>query len=102
METISIKRKILAALSYVPVVFLISLLGWVNDDFIQFHGRQGLALFIVWFIFWALGLVPLLGLIIPLGYLVLLVIAIIGIATAFLGRKWVVPIIGKYAEKFRL
>ena len=102
METISFKRKILAALSYIPVIFLIPLLGFVNDDFIQFHGKQGLALFLVWFVFWAFGLVPILGLIVPFGYLALLVVAVIGIASVFFGRRWVVPFVGKYAEKFRL
>ena len=92
----------MAALAYIPIIVLIPLLGWVDDDFIQFHGKQGLALFIVWFVFWALGLIPLVGLIAPFGYLALVVVAVIGITTAFLGRKWVVPVVGKYAEKFRL
>ncbi len=92
----------MSALAYIPVVFLFPLLAWVGDEYIQFHGRQGLALFMVWFLFWMIGLIPLVGLIVPFGYLALFIVIIVGIANAFAGRKWVVPIVGKYAERFRL
>jgi uncharacterized membrane protein len=102
MQQISIGRKLKAAIAYIPVIFLIPLLAFVGDDYIQFHGKQGLALFMVWFVLWVIGLIPLVGLVVPFGYLALIIIIIIGIANAMAGRKWVVPLVGKYAERFRL
>lgn len=94
----------IAALSYIWVLCLIPLLTRRNDEYCQFHAKQGLVLFIVSFAVMVLGMVPILGwlIILPLGWLVIIIFSIFGIINALQGKKWIMPYIGKHAEKINL
>ena len=92
-NAVNIEQKIWAAISYVWILSLISLLARKNDGYIRFHANQGILLLalslFVWFpvVGWMLGI--LIG-----------VLSIIGIIQAFMGVRWELPVIGKWAPKF--
>lgn len=92
-------HKVIAAFSYVWILFLIPLLAKRDDKFCQFHAKQGLVLFLVeiagMFVFW----IPIIG---WLLFLAVLVMAVIGILKALTGEYWEMPILGKYAREINL
>jgi uncharacterized membrane protein len=104
METISQKSKIMAALSYVPFppLFLIPLFMAKDDAFDEYHGKQGLMLFLAWFAVWIVSLIPLIAIIAYIGFLALLVVAVIAFVQAILGNRWEVPVLGDKAKKLKL
>lgn len=87
------QNKLLAALSYVSILFLIPLLFTQNDEFAKFHARQGARLFVCN----AIGTV--LGSIFPVGWIInllLIYLMVVGIKNA-LNEKWEpLPYIGKF------
>lgn len=97
------ENKIIAAIGYIGVLCLIPLLAKRESKFAQFHGKQGLVLFIAWIVIWVIGIIPFLGWLIAfLGSLVLLVLSIMGIVQALSGKYWKLPFLAKYAEKINL
>ncbi|MBU1083383.1 hypothetical protein KKE14_03030 [Patescibacteria group bacterium] len=56
---LELDAKIFAALSYISVLFLVPWVVKKDDRYVNFHIRQGAALFIsevvVWFILWTIG-----------------------------------------------
>ena len=85
--------KLLAALSYVSILFLIPMLFAQEDEFARFHAKQGARLFICN----AIG--SILGSIFSIGWvinLLLIYLMIVGIINA-LNDKWeALPYIGKF------
>jgi uncharacterized membrane protein len=102
--TVTIKEKILAAIAYVPFppLFLIPLLVGRDDTFVEFHGKQGLIVFIVWFALWILSNVPIIAIAAYIGFVVLIVLAIVAIVESCLGKRWDIPLLGRYAKMIKL
>lgn len=86
-------NKLLAALSYVNILFLIPLLFVQDDEFAKFHAKQGARLFVCY------AIARVLGAIFSIGWLVnilLVIMMILGIKNA-LNDKWEpLPYIGKF------
>lgn len=86
-------NKLLAALSYVSILFLVPLLFAQDDEFTKFHAKQGARLFVCN----AIG--SILGSIFSIGWVVnllLLYLMVVGIRNA-LNDKWeALPYIGKF------
>lgn len=86
-------NKLLAALSYVSILFLVPLLFAQDDEFAKFHAKQGARLFVCN----AIG--SILGSIFSIGWVVnllLLYLMVVGIRNA-LNDKWeALPYIGKF------
>jgi uncharacterized membrane protein len=103
MENIDLKTKILAAVAYVPFppLFIIPLLVAKKDSFAEFHGKQGLVVFLAWFALWLMGLIPVIALLAYLGFIALIVAAVVAVVQACLGKRWVMPLLGRYAEKLK-
>lgn len=103
METPSTKEKILAAVAYIPFppLFLIPLLAAKTDSFAGYHGKQGLVVFLVWFILWLIGLIPIVVVASYAGFIALIVAVVFSIVKVFLGQRWEIPLIGKYAKKLQ-
>ena len=104
MEEIKEKKQVnvLALISYIGILCLVPILMKEEDDFVRFHARQGLVLFIceagTWTVFAA---VPFLWFITNLIGLFWLVLSVIGILNVFGNKKQELPVIGKFAEKFK-
>jgi len=97
------ENKIIAAIGYLGVLCLIPLLGKKDSAFCQFHGKQGLVLFVVWLVLSMINILPILGqLIWVLGSIVLLVLVILGMVHALNGEEWELPALGKYAKQIKL
>ncbi len=96
---VSQEEKNIALLSYLFLLFLIPLLLKRDSDFAQFHARQGLVLAIAWFVAMIFGMIPFLGILL---WLFCLVLSIMGIVNALSGQKKELPLIGKYAEQFKI
>ena len=88
-------NKVVAALSYVWILFLVPLLGKKDSEFVQFHAKQGLVLFLISFLSWF----PVLGWIIGI---ILIIISIMGIVKTLNGEKWEIPYIYNWSKKISL
>ncbi len=86
------------------IVFFIPLLTEdKNDPFVKFHVKQGLVLFTTWIAVGFLSLVPVIGWTLsPFMSLAMIALAVIGIINAGKGLKKELPIIGKYADNFKI
>jgi len=102
--TVTTKEKILAAIAYVPFppLFLVPLLAGRDDTFVEFHGKQGLVVFLVWFALWILGLVPIVAIVADIGFVALVVAAVVAVVEVCMGKRWELPLLGRYAKKLRL
>ena len=91
----------MAAIAY--IVFFIPLLtDYKDDEFIKFHVKQSLLIFVSYLFFYFLRFFPLIGGVIwrlfPLIYLSELALMVIGILNALRREKKELPFIGKYAD----
>jgi len=92
--------KLFAVLSYLLVLVFIPLFMKRNDPFIQFHAKQGLVIFVGFVLsLIAAQWLPSLG---SLLFIVLLIVDIIALVQALLGRRWKIPLIGELAQKFTI
>jgi len=91
-----------AIISYIGPLCLIPYLNKDKDEFVQFHARQGLVLFICEVITWAIAwILPFLWTLMNLLSLVWLVFAVIGILNVVHKEKKELPIIGSFAGKIK-
>lgn len=97
------KVNAIAILSYIGILFLVPLLAAKDDEFAQYHAKQGLVLFIVAVVGSFIGMVPILGwLLLPFFGLAVLILAIMGIINVFKGERKELPFIGQYANNFKV
>ena len=94
------EKRLFASLSYLFILVLVPLFFTQKDPFVQFHARQGLMLFLGLIIagiaaYW----LPALGNIL---FVLLLIVDVIALLQALLGRWWKIPLIGDLAQKFRI
>lgn len=86
---------------YVPIFNVVTcaltLVRMVNSKFCRFHGRQGLALFALWFLTIIVAfLSPIISLML---WGVVIVLHIAGAVIAFGGNETAIPVMGKLAMK---
>ena len=97
------KNRIISAIGYLGILCLVPLLLKKDSPFAQHHGKQGFVLLVAWIILWIGTIIPILGHIVwALGSVVLLILMILGIVNALNSKKWVMPILGKYAREVKL
>jgi uncharacterized membrane protein len=90
--------RALAALSYVLFLWILPL-GKRDSEFCQFHARQGMVLFVAWFVVSLLGWIPYVG---WAAWLSLLVVNLMAIWKTLNGEQWDLPWLSKYAKKIKL
>ncbi len=96
-------NKVTALLSYIGILVLIPLLTAKEDEFVQFHAKQGLVLFVAAIAVSVVGMVPILGWLVALfGGLACLVLAVMGVINVLNGERKQLPLIGQYANKFNI
>lgn len=91
--------RLVAALAYLWILFLVPLLLKRDSKFAQFHAKQGLVLFIVEFIVGLIIWIPLFGQVL---FVAVLILAIAGILKAYNGEWWKMPFIYKWSEKIKI
>lgn len=110
MEKVKQDKRIWAAVAY--ILFFVPLLieSARKDVFVKYHVRQGLGLFIAFFLV-RLATIMLLAMLFffagflslvltPIINIFLLVILVVGIVNASRGEKRPLPVIGVWADKF--
>jgi uncharacterized membrane protein len=89
------KNKVMAILSY--IIFFIPLIAARESKFAMYHANQGLVLFLAAVVINIVGgIVPFIGwfIILPFGWIAVLIFAIIGIINASKGLMKPLPLIG--------
>jgi len=90
--------NVIAALGYIWILFLIPLLGKRDSEFCQHHAKQGLVLFVFSLIVSILMVIPPLGF---LGWIITVILMLLGIVNALKGEMWEMPYLGKFAKKIK-
>ena len=98
-----LEERFFAALGYLAFLCFVPLLLKKEHRFVQFHGKQGLALFILEVATFILKAVPAMGetLFTP-AFVVLSIFSIVGIIKALMGESWPVPVIHEMASRISL
>ena len=99
---------LMLVLCYLGLLSLIPFLARKDSPNIQWHAKQGLTLFAVWFVCWLpmmlLACVPFLNIVIGICMMLLgltvLATAIFSIVKAVNGEQWKIPIVGDLALKW--
>ena len=104
-----------AAVAYLFFVCFYSLRKGRDSDFVRLHSRQGVVLFFaecagllaVLVVDQTIGRVPLLGLLVVIVlqvavYLSALLLAVMGFVKALFGERWIMPVLGNYADRVPL
>ena len=101
----SSNRSVMLVLSYLGILALIPLLTEKNDREVQWHAKHGLVLLVAYLVLmvgvtiasFVIGFVGMLQIPLWLGYLVVI---ILGITNALNGKRFVIPGVSDFAEKF--
>lgn len=99
------ENKVITFLSYLGILALIPLLVKTDSKFAQFHAKQGIVLFVVWFLAsWIAGFIPLIGwfLVAPIVSIAGIVLAILGLINVAKGEMKELPIIGEIVKKVKI
>jgi len=101
-------EKVMGAIAYLGILFLIPLLAKKDSKFAMFHAKQGLVLFIVEVILWIVNFVLVLSIvglfvawILWIIWLIIVIFALIGLIQALSGKYWKLPILGGWAQSFK-
>ncbi|GMT41907.1 MAG: hypothetical protein IEMM0002_0318 [bacterium] len=94
------KSRFLALLSYFGILCLVPMLINKDDEYVNFHARQGLML-------WLWGVLAIFGLYLPVvgrlffsvSALLIVVFSLLGIMSVLLTKAWRFPLIGIWADK---
>ena len=101
-------EKVMGAIAYLGILFLVPLLAKKDSKFAIFHAKQGMVLFIVEVVLWIVNFVltiSIAGLFIAwilwIIWLIIGVMALIGLIQALSGKYWKLPVLGGWAESFK-
>ena len=95
-------KNLIAILSYFGILFLIPMLAVKDSPFVKFHVKQGLVLFIAEIATTLITWIPILGWIAgPILYIIWFIFSIVGIVNVLGGKQTLLPVIGKFASKFK-
>lgn len=97
------KTNLLALSSYLGFFCIAPILIKEKDEFVKFHAKQGIGLFIVEIVTCMIfGIIPLFWLFGGLLMIFWLSLNLIGITNVLNGQKKKLPIIGKFADRFNI
>ncbi len=102
---VSSNRSVMLVLSYLGILALIPLITEKNDREVQWHARHGLVLLVAYLILTVglfiaslvIGIVGMLQLPLWLGYIVVIVLCI---TNAVSGKRFLIPGLSDFAQKF--
>ena len=88
-------NKLMAAISYIWILFIVPLVAAKDDAFARYHANQGLLLFLASIVLGIIGVIPVIGTIIALvGGIATFALMILGIINALKGEMKPLPLIG--------
>ena len=96
------EKDLTAILSYIGILLIIPLLVAKDDPFVKFHVKQGLVLLVAEIATMVIAWIPILGWFVGfIAWILWLILSIMGIMNVLNGKKTPLPIIGKFADKFK-
>ncbi len=96
-------RMLMGILAYIGILVLIPLLTEKNDTFVRYHTRQGLVLLVIEVVVWVIGsMLWILAPVLMLAHLGLLVLSILGIVNVVNKKEEPLPLVGQFADKFKI
>ena len=97
------EKDLTTILSYIGVLFLVPLLVRKDDAFAQFHAKQGLVLFLAEIATILISWIPIFGWFIgAICWIIWVILSIMGVMNVLNGKQSPLPVIGKFAEKFKI
>lgn len=90
------ENKLIAALAYLGLLFLVPLLVKKESPFAQFHAKQGLVLCIAFFVF---NFIPVFGWIVNVA---LFIVNIIALVKTLSGETWEIPLVKDVVKKLNI
>ncbi|MFH1841452.1 MAG: hypothetical protein ABH800_01700 [Candidatus Nealsonbacteria bacterium] len=97
------QANILAIISYIGILCLVPILTKEKNEFIKFHAKQGLVLFICETATWIIIMIaPFLWFLINIFWIFWLILSIVGIINVINNRKKEIPLIGKFARRVKI
>ncbi len=94
-------NNMIAILSYIGILFLVPMLAAKDNDFAQYHAKQGLVLFIAEIATMLIAWIPIIGWLIGfVAWIIWFILSIMGIINVVGGKKKPLPVIGSFASKF--
>lgn len=101
-EKISFVSRLWSVVAYIWVFAFIPYFLKRRNEFVYFHAKQGVVLFVAEIIFTLIFPIPILGQIIGiLGYILCTIFSLRGIIMGLQGKKWTMPWLGRYTEKLK-
>ncbi|CAK0756006.1 Magnetosome protein MamF [Azospirillaceae bacterium] len=96
----SLRSRVFAAFSYLGILCFVPLLMNRNDEFVQFHARQGLVLW-MWGVFalFTLGLPGIGKWFFGFSGMMIMMYSGVGLLAVLLEKAWKLPLICKLAER---
>ena len=95
--------KFFAAIGYISLLCFVPLLLKKGNRFAQFHGKQGLVLFILEVAASILKAIPALGdVVFTLAFVVLGILSLVGLMKVLMGEYWEMPVVHEIAGKISL
>ncbi len=88
-------QNIMAALSYVWIISLIMLVVKRNDEFVQFHAKQGVILLIAS----VFGFIPVIGWIV---WALAVAGMVVGFVQAWQGKRYQLPLVYGWSQKIKI
>ena len=90
------KNKTMAGLAY--ILFFLPLIACPDSKYARFHANQGLLLLFLGFVGGViLSIIPFLGwILLPIFYILVMVLCILGLINGFSGKAKPLPVIGKF------
>jgi uncharacterized membrane protein len=94
------EKNIFAALCYVGVLILVPWLVRKEDPFVNWHIRQGLLVLAVLILsLIASAWIAVVG---NLVFLLVMLVDVIALVQALMGKSWKIPLLGNLASRFRI
>jgi uncharacterized membrane protein len=101
-EKISFFSRLWVISAYVWVFAFVPYFLQRRNEFVKFHTKQGIVLFVTELILIFLSCIPIIGQLISLvGSIFCAYLSIRAMVLGSRGQKWVLPLIGKYAERIK-
>jgi uncharacterized membrane protein len=93
------RQRLLAALSYVGVLFVLPVILGEKDKFVGFHVRQGAVVCAFELGSMVFGWIPIIGWSFAIA---VCAVAVMAFSRAFNGKKWEIPYVHEWSKKVKL
>ena len=99
-EKVGFVSRLWGVVAYIWVFAFIPYFLKKKNDFVYFHAKQGVVIFIAEIIFILISAIPIIGQIIGIiGFIFCAYLSIRGMITALSGKRWVMPWLSRYTKK---